>query len=52
MEPITLIFYATVCGLLSLIAPVLGGVLPRIAIGAVVGAGSALAMPNIMALLS
>jgi len=45
MDPIVLAFYAIICGFLSLIAPNLGGMLPRVAIGAVVGIASAIALP-------
>ena len=45
MEPISLIFYAVVCGLLSLFAPSLGGAMPRMAIGAVVGIAAAGTLP-------
>ena len=47
MEPISLVFYAVVCGLLSVFAPSLGGVLPRMAAGAVVGIIAAIALPAI-----
>jgi hypothetical protein len=45
MEPISLVFYAVVCGLLSVFAPNLGGVAPRMAVGAVVGIAAAAALP-------
>ena len=45
MEPISLIFYAVVCGLLSLFAPSLGGRLPRLAVGAGVGVIAAIVLP-------
>ena len=52
MEPISLTFYATVCGLLSVVAPRLGGFLPRLLIGAVVGIIAALMLPAIRGLLT
>lgn len=45
MDPISLTFYAVVCGLLSLVAPNLGGMVPRLAIGAVVGVVAATLLP-------
>lgn len=51
MEPISLAFYAVVCGLLSLIAPNLGGRAARVAVGAVVGAGSAATLPSIVGMM-
>ena len=45
MEPISLAFYAAVCGLLSVFAPSLGGMLPRLATGAVVGVIAASVLP-------
>jgi hypothetical protein len=49
MDPISLAFYAIVCGLLSLVAPNLGGMVPRLAIGAVVGIAAAAILPLIRA---
>lgn len=51
MEPISLVFYAVICGLLSLVAPKLGAMIPRFAVGAVVGAGSAAALPNFVSMM-
>lgn len=45
MEPVSLVFYAVVCGLLSVFAPNFGGVMPRMAIGAVVGIVAAVSLP-------
>ncbi|MEM7720696.1 MAG: hypothetical protein AAF222_15985 [Pseudomonadota bacterium] len=45
MDPIALTFYAVVCGLLSLFAPKLGGRVPRLAVGAVVGVLAAAILP-------
>ncbi|MEO0343219.1 MAG: hypothetical protein AAF198_07255 [Pseudomonadota bacterium] len=47
MEPITLGFYALICGFLSLVAPSLGGLIPRFALGAGVGLGAAAVLPLI-----
>ncbi|MEL7212323.1 MAG: hypothetical protein AAGK92_06655 [Pseudomonadota bacterium] len=51
MDPITLIFYAVVCGILSLFAPHLGGRLRRLAVGAGVGVIAASALPYIAAIV-
>ncbi len=45
MEPVSIIFYAVICGLLSLFAPQLGGMVPRLAVGAVVGVAAAIVLP-------
>ncbi|SLN43727.1 hypothetical protein [Roseisalinus antarcticus] len=52
MDPISLTFYAVVCACLSWAAPVLGGILPRLAIGAVVGMVAATLLPILRGLLS
>ncbi|NNE81875.1 MAG: hypothetical protein HKN18_16525 [Silicimonas sp.] len=51
MEPISLAFYAAVCGLLSLVAPNLGGMVPRLAVGAVVGIVAASVLPFIRGMM-
>ena len=51
MEPISLAFYAAVCGLLSLFAPALGGMVPRVAAGAVVGVVAAMVLPMIRGMM-
>lgn len=51
MDPIALVFYAVICGLLSLFAPSLGGMLPRLALGAVVGIVAAALLPTLKALI-
>lgn len=51
MDVYTLIFYAIICGVLSLVAPKLGGLAPRFFIGALVGAAAAAALPNILPML-
>ena len=45
MDPISLGFYALVCGILSAVAPGLGGMIPRLAAGAVVGVVAATVLP-------
>ena len=45
MDPISLAFYAIVCGCLSVFAPNLGGFAPRLAVGAGVGIVAALVLP-------
>jgi hypothetical protein len=47
MDPISLVFYAVVCGRLGLGAPNLGGMMPRLAVGAGVGVVAATALPFI-----
>ncbi|MBT8456729.1 MAG: hypothetical protein HKO95_13875 [Rhodobacteraceae bacterium] len=45
MDPFALVFYAIVCGLLSLAGPRLGAPMIRLGIGAMVGIVAAIAMP-------
>ncbi|WP_425040590.1 hypothetical protein [Primorskyibacter sp. S187A] len=45
MDPIALVFYALVCGLLSLAGPRLGKPAVRLGIGACVGVVAAFALP-------
>ena len=52
MEPISLAFYATVCGFLSLFAPWFGGLAPRLVVGAVVGIIAALTLPFIKGMMA
>ena len=47
MDPISISFYAVICGLLSMLAPNLGGTLPRLGIGAAVGILAAILLPII-----
>ena len=47
MDPVALIFYAAVCGLLSLAGPRLGKPMVRLGIGAVVGILAAALLPTI-----
>ena len=51
MEPISLVFYAIVCGLLSAFAPSLGGLPLRMAVGAVVGIAAAVALPFVRGMM-
>ncbi len=51
MDPISLAFYAIVCGLLSLFAPNLGGAMPRLALGAGVGVVAATVLPILKAMM-
>lgn len=51
MDPIALLFYAVICGCLSLFAPKLGGMMPRLAVGALVGVAAATALPFIQGAL-
>lgn len=50
MDVTALFFYAAVCGLLSMLAPSLGGRASRLAIGAVVGVIAAALLPIIRGL--
>ena len=45
MDATALIFYAIICGLLSLAAPTLHRPFTRLAIGALVGIAAAIALP-------
>lgn len=45
MDPIAIAFYAVICAALSLFAPNLGGMAPRIAVGAAVGIAASVALP-------
>ena len=45
MDVTALIFYAAVCGVLSMFAPNMGGRMSRLAIGAVVGVFAAALLP-------
>jgi hypothetical protein len=52
MDPITLGYYAIICGGLSLASPWLGSVLVRLAIGVGVGLGAAALLPTVHAALT
>jgi hypothetical protein len=47
MDPVTLTFYAVVCGLLGLAGPTLGRPMIRLGIGAAIGLIAAAALPTI-----
>ncbi len=47
MDPIALVFYAIVCGILGVAAPNLGAPLVRLGIGAVVGIVASIVLPVI-----
>lgn len=51
MDPISVGFYAVVCGALSAAGPALGGLVKRISIGIAVGAGAAWVLPMLKAAL-
>lgn len=51
MDPISLAFYAIVCGILSLVAPNFGGMAPRLAIGAAVGIAAAAVLPFVRGMM-
>lgn len=50
MDPVSLAFYAIVCGLLSLAGPMLGSAVRRLILGAIVGVVAAAALPTIRAI--
>ena len=52
MDPLALAFYAIICGALSVLAPNLGGFLPRLAAGAAVGLVAAGFLPVIKGLIA
>lgn len=51
MDPISLGFYAIICGCLSSFAPDTLGKLPRFGIGAVVGIGAAALLPMLRGMM-
>ena len=51
MDPISLAFYAVICGLLSLFAPNFGGMFPRLVVGAVVGIAAAAVLPTLKTMM-
>ena len=51
MDPVTLIFYALVCGLLGFFAPQLGRAPARFIIGAIVGIAAAAVLPIVRGFL-
>ena len=51
MDMLTLVYYAAICGVLSLVAPRLGRRYIRFGIGVAVGTGAAVVLPVISAAL-
>lgn len=51
MDPITLTFYAVVCGCLSVVAPKFPGLPVRLGVGAGVGILAALVLPFIQGMM-
>ena len=51
LDPVALVFYAMVCGVLSWCAPQLGQPVLRFGIGAVVGVVAAAVLPSVRAVL-
>ena len=45
MDPISLTFYAAVCSALTVVAPRLEGIAPRLIVGAIVGVLAAIMLP-------
>ena len=52
MDPITLIFYAVVCGCLSVVAPKVTGIPARLGVGAGVGIIAATTLPFVKDMLN
>lgn len=52
MEPLSLVFYASVCGLLSVFAPNLPSMPVRLAVGAVVGVVAAALLPVLRGMMA
>lgn len=51
MDPVTMVFYAAVCGLLAAVSPSFGARIHRAAYGIVIGAIAAFVLPTIRAAL-
>lgn len=51
MDPISVVFYAIICGCLSLFAPNLGGYIPRLIVGAGVGIVAAVVLPMVRGMM-
>lgn len=51
MEPLSIGYYAIICGLLSMFAPTFGGIFPRFAAGAAVGFMAAATLPMVIGLM-
>ena len=51
MDPVTITYYALVCAVLSLFAPRLGGSIPRLFVGALVGMLAAGVLPQLRGVL-
>jgi hypothetical protein len=47
MDPISLTCYAVVCSALTVVAPRLGGIAPRLIVGAIVGVLTAIVLPTL-----
>ncbi|MEO0990885.1 MAG: hypothetical protein AAFX00_08055 [Pseudomonadota bacterium] len=47
MDMVALLFYAAVCGLLSVFSPQIGGMTTRFGIGAVIGLLAAASLPTL-----
>lgn len=52
MDPVTLTYYALICGLLSVAAPYLGNRLVRLAVGVLVGLVAAALLPLARAVMA
>ncbi|WP_424990711.1 hypothetical protein [Fluviibacterium sp. S390] len=51
MDTIAMTYYAAICAALSLLSPAIGGVIPRVLAGVVVGMAAAVGLPTVKAML-
>ncbi|MCU0908087.1 MAG: hypothetical protein MUF73_11695 [Rhodobacteraceae bacterium] len=51
MDPVTILYYAAVCGALAAFAARAGGFLPRVALGVIVGLAAAAVLPILRTVL-
>jgi hypothetical protein len=51
MDPVTILYYAAVCGLLAAVSGKAGGFLQRVGLGVVVGLAAAAALPILRTVL-
>jgi hypothetical protein len=50
MDPVSLGYYAAICGVLGIASPWLGALPVRLVVGALVGVGAAALLPQVQAL--
>jgi hypothetical protein len=51
MDPISLAYYAAICGVLGVASPWMGSLPVRLIVGALVGIGAAALLPQVQALI-